>query len=178
MNFITKPEPNTAYLVPLGAPIPSALTTVPLATGNLLNRLLPLAEEQPESDVLIPVDGADLYALDRIWSSVALRPSVVALLGVPGASYDPMFLSSVRALGIHAAEWETLDEYFSESSRRAQQVMDSRPDLTPGKGMTEVVETPIPQTTSRRPLLPGSTEPVNRRVHASDASDDDLDVNS
>lgn len=131
-------EPGTAFIVPLGSPLPAPMMDFTISTGSLLQRILPLADDSEDAPtVVIPIDGADLFTLERAWHNLVTRRRVVALLGLPGALYDVTFDHAIRGLGIHTADWPSLEQWFSDSSRRAQQTAALRPDQTASKGFGE-----------------------------------------
>lgn len=164
-------EPGTAFIVPLGAPLPAPMMEFRLSTGSLLQRILPLADEGPDVDtVIIPIDGADLFTLERAWHNLVVRKKVVALLGIPGAMYDVTFDHAVRGLGIHTADWPSLEQWFSDSARRAQQTSALRPDKTESLGFGEPAT--YSPTAKRPSLRVGAAPSEPARVPAEEGSFD------
>lgn len=173
MDYIVELIPGMAFIVPIAAPLPSELASIETSSGSLLQRLLPLSIENPETEVIIPLDGAELHALERLWSQIALRPHIALLTGIPGARYDVLMTQGARQLGIRSADWHTLEMAFGERTRTAQRLKDTRPDLQADKGMTETLSGAPVQDGAPRLLRPGSYEAPKARNFERDLLDDE-----
>jgi len=141
---------KSVFIIPTDVPIPGELSGATMSKGSLYERLAPL-DKEPESFVFVPLSGAELTALDRVWHTLVKPKRVYALLGLPGGRYDVLFTQSTRQIGIQTLDWLSVAQSLTERARHVQRTMDTRSwdvkqDLT----------------TDRRPLRDTSTDVDSR----------------
>lgn len=156
VDYVTTLQENVAYVLPLGAPIPSELAGIEVATGNVLQRLLPLSVTDPDGDVMVPIEGAELHACDRLFRKFAVRPNVIVITGLPGAKYDVMFSQAVRQLGLKSMDWYQLEVALGDASRTLQRTKDTRPDLLPDGGLSATQSKGMIQASPVAVMNPGA----------------------
>jgi len=118
---------KAVFIIPIEAPIPSELGDAPISKGTLYERLAPLTMEPESEFVLLPIAGAELIALDRVWRTFQVATRVFALFDLPGARYDVTFTQAVRMLGLHGVDWVQVEQGLAKRLR----VMQRRGDKSP-----------------------------------------------
>lgn len=116
---------GAVFIIPSDAPVPSELSDVDLPVGSLYARLAPLDVEQTDDFAFVPVSGAELLSLDRVWRSIARPKRIYALFELPGARYDVLFTQSVRQLGIQQIDWPSVAQAMGDRSRFLQRTRDT-----------------------------------------------------
>jgi len=117
----------TVYVVPLGAPIPSELSELPVTEGTLYDRLRPLASKLDTQAQIMFLKGEELVNLDKVWRSLQVAKDVQVLRGLPGAVYDVLFTQAARLLGLKEVEWTQIADALTTATREAQRSRDRDP---------------------------------------------------
>lgn len=151
---------GTVFVIPLDVPLPLELEDIPVPTGPLLLRLLPLATSKPEGEIaIVPLSGTELLALTRVWSLIREAKKVAVLAELPGSRDDLIFSQARRQIGLPLIEWPALAEAFAARKVERQRLGDTKPwaskeDLAPapslrkasGSNLKQAAETlPIPE---------------------------------
>lgn len=116
---------SAVFILPSDAPIPSELSDVAVPTGSLYQRLAALDVEEHEEFAFVPLAGAELLALDRVWRTIARARRVYALFDIPGAKYDILFTQSVRQIGLQVIEWPAVSQALADRTRQIQRTSDT-----------------------------------------------------
>jgi hypothetical protein len=119
---------NHFFIIPLSAPIPTDLESVPLEQGTFLHRLSALDAELPDSVAhLVPLSGDELLALVQAWRSLVNAKKVAVLTELPGATYDILFTQATRQIGLKHIDWPTIETALLDSVISAQRTKDTQP---------------------------------------------------
>lgn len=131
---------SAVFVIPSDAPVPSELSDVPMPTGTLYDRLAALNVEKHDEFAFVPVSGAELLSLDRVWRTLARPHRIFALMDIPGAKYDVLFTQSVRQIGLQKIEWTAVAQALADRVRQVQRTADTsawnlKQDLAPRRGI-------------------------------------------
>lgn len=130
---------GTVFVFPLDAPLPTEISDILTPGGSLLQRLQPLdSQESTEGFALVPLSGAELLGLERIWRAIVRAKSVAALMDLPGSRYDVLFTQAVRQIGLRRVDWPTIGEQIASRAVAMQRTRDTKPyELTkPSQDLT------------------------------------------
>lgn len=118
------------FIIPLGSPLPPDVNDAPVAKGTLYERLLWLTQsEQPDEFRFVPLAGAELHSLDRIWRTFVAAPRVHNLSGLPAVQYDVLYTQATRQLGIPELDWPSVTDAMTQLVRTKQHRGDTQPWL-------------------------------------------------
>lgn len=125
---------RTAFIVPLGTPLPEEFEKLEVLKGALYDRLEGLARDDrhwltdKESDfVVVPLSGAELLALERVWPALVLTKRVSVLEGVPGTRYDVLFTQAARQIGLPTMQWPNVSSALVNRAVARQRAGDRAP---------------------------------------------------
>lgn len=121
---------NVAFIMPLGAPLPSEFEKGLMPTGSLYQRIRALDTESwvdGDEFAFVPVSGAELLALERAWRALVRTKKVVMLSDIPAARYDVLFTQAARQIGIQTVDWPSVSDALSERFRTRQRIKDGQP---------------------------------------------------
>jgi hypothetical protein len=119
---------NSVFIIPLDAPLPVELQSLPLPTGTLLNRLAPLGEEPKDGTVaLVPLSGSEFLELERPWRRLQVAKKVAVLEDLPGAKYDIIFQQARRQIGLRTVQWPTIIDALAAAQLAHQRTRDKQP---------------------------------------------------
>lgn len=132
---------GVVLIIPIDAPLPSELDGVELPKGSLYDRLRPITREPENEFAVVPLAGAELLALDRVWRTFQVAKRVLVLRELPGARYDVTFDQGSRLLGLKTVDWPSIADAMAKRVRTMQRTKDSEPWKLPplGKEPTEEV---------------------------------------
>jgi hypothetical protein len=117
-----------AFIIPLDAPLPIELADYMNNTGSLYERLAPVAAASLGDEIaLVPLSGAELITLDRVWARLQLNKKVAVLTALPGAKYDVLFDQARRGMGLRAIDWPSIEEAFAARVITKQRTSDKSP---------------------------------------------------
>lgn len=156
---------GSVFVVPLDAPLPSEISADGLPTGSLYKRLAPLDVEKPTGFAFVPISGAELLSLDRVWRQIQAAKRVFVLTDLPAARYDVLFTQAVRQIGLASVSWVNVAEAISSRQVTDQRTKDKTPWVNP---MVDGVEQP--PTRSRGPI---SSSRSSNALPIPEASDED-----
>lgn len=120
---------GAVFVIPIDAPVPSELSDIEIPSGTLYQRIEPITHDPELEFALVPVSGAELLALDRVWRTLQGAKKVHVLYDLPGAKYDVMFTQAAKMIGLHRADWATLSLAMAKRVRVMQRTGDSSPWL-------------------------------------------------
>lgn len=159
---------KSVFVVPVDAPVPSELGADQMPSGTLYRRLAALDESDPIDFAFVPVSGAELLALDRVWRTLQRPKKIYALFDLPGAKYDVLFTQAVRQIGIPRIEWPSVSEALASRTRTIQRTNDSSPWVL----SKDLSSAPVPG--SKRSMLPtSSTSGLGSRLPVPVSEDED-----
>jgi len=113
---------NQIYIIPVGAAVPTELSSLHIAEGSFLARVLRATEDGG----ILPLAPLELGAISKSPEVFDLAGAIV-IDGLPGAFYDPLFISSASRLGISVELWESIKAMITKDSITAQRTADKRP---------------------------------------------------
>lgn len=136
---------NVAFILPLGAPLPSEFEKSMMPSGSLYQRIVALDKSEwsdKDEFAFVPVSGAELLALERAWRSLVTTKRVALLAEIPAARYDVLFVQAARQIGLHTIDWPAVSDALSERLRTRQRLKDGKPWTT--EIITESKSKPAP----------------------------------
>lgn len=119
------------FVVPIDAPLPSELSGVDVPSGSLYVRLHALDSPEEGTFSFVPLSGAELLSLDRVWRLLQTAKRVFVLTGLPGARYDVLFSQATRQIGLQSVDWPAVSEAIASKLVSNQRLRDKTPWAEP-----------------------------------------------
>lgn len=145
------------YIIPLDAPLPVDLESAVVSTGNLYQRIAPLAEESVEDIALVPLSGLELQYLDKIWPFLVVNKKMAVLTELPGATYDITFDIARKGHGLQTVDWPAISDAVAAREIKKQRTSDKEPwhgkDVQQDEvALSEPTQTGLSQAQSELPI--------------------------
>lgn len=148
---------GAVFIIPIDAPIPSEIAGTEMPSGSLYKRLAALDVTDATDFGFVPISGAELLSLERVWRVIAIAKRIFVLADLPAARYDVLFTQAVRQIGIEKVDWVRVSEAMAAKVISDQRIKDKTPWENP---MIDGVSTPVKRgrspisSTGRQAALP------------------------
>lgn len=118
---------GVVFVIPVDAPLPSEIADITLPNGSLYKRLAALDMDQLEEFAIVPISGAEMLALERVWRTLQSAKRVFVLMDIPAARYDVLFTQALRQIGLPTVEWPSVADALASRVRTVQRTTDKEP---------------------------------------------------